>query len=180
MPPLPPVFTADVRNEMASGKSVMFDLQGDNHEPIPVNHEPTVLYLMNPRGHDYTFNGNGTSGNGQLIKSMQGAVTFNCNLGHTGKNIISEGKLTVNGTISGPLELRARGTLSGTVVLNDVITFEGALNYEGCRLMPEPVITFKKSVTLPGDVYIEAKPGNKMVVEGVYSAKAAKNKVGNV
>lgn len=166
MPPLPPVFTADVRNEMASGKSVMFDLQGDNHEPIPVNHEPTVLYLMNPRGHDYTFNGNGTSGNGQLIKSMQGAVTFNCNLGHTGKNIISEGKLTVNGTISGPLELRARGTLSGTVVLNDVITFEGALNYEGCRLMPEPVITFKKSVTLPGDVYIEAKPGNKMVVEG--------------
>lgn len=166
MPPLPPVFTADVRNEMASGKSVMFDLQGDNHSPLTIDHSPTVLYLMNPRGHDYTFNGNGTSGSGQLIKSMQGTVTFNCNLGHTGKNIISEGTLQVGGTISGPIELRARGTLSGNAVLNDTITFEGALNYEGCRLMPEPVITCKKSVTIPGDVYIEIEPGNKVVVEG--------------
>ena len=166
MPPLPPVFEADVRNEMASGKSVMFDLQGDNHEPITVNHSPKMLYLMNPSGHDYTFSGKGTTGDGQLIKSMQGTVTFNCDLGHTGKNIISEGTLYVNGTINGPVELRARGTLCGHAVLNDTITFEGALNYEGCRLMPETVITFKKSITLPGDVYIEMKPGNKIVVEG--------------
>lgn len=166
MPPLPPVYTSDVRNEMASGKSVMFDLQGNNNEPITVNHSPSMLYLMNPRGHDYSFTGNGTTGNGMMIKSMQGLVTFNCNLGHTGKNIISEGTLAVNGTISGPVELRARGTLSGNAVLNDTITFEGALNYEGCRLMPESAITFKKSVTLPGEVYIEIKPGNKIVVEG--------------
>ena len=157
MPPLPPVFEADVRNEMASGKSVMFDLQGDNHEPITVNHSPSMLYLMNPRGHDYSFTGNGTTGNGQLIKSMQGSVTFNCNLGHTGKNIISEGTLAVNGTISGPVELRARGTLSGKAILNDTITFEGALNYEGCRLKPGNPMTFKKSVTLPGNVYLEIK-----------------------
>ena len=164
MPPLPPVFTTDVRNEMASGKSVMFDLQGDNHEPITVNHEPTVLYLMNPRGHDYTFNGNGTSGNGQLIKSMQGKVSFNCNLGHTGKNIISEGTLEVNGTISGPVELRARGTLGGNAILSDTVTFEGALNYEGCRLdlgngfsndNNTPGIKSAKSMVLPGNVYLE-------------------------
>ena len=36
MPPLPPVYEADVRNEMASGKSVMFDLQGDNHSPLTI------------------------------------------------------------------------------------------------------------------------------------------------
>ena len=157
MPPLPPVFTADVRNEMASGKSVMFDLQGDNHEPITVNHSPTMLYLMNPSGHDYAFSGKGTTGNGQLIKSMQGIATFNCDLGHTGKNIISEGTLEVNGTINGPVELRARGTLSGNAVLKDTIVFEGALNYEGCRLMPPTggFITSKKSMTLPGNVYIE-------------------------
>lgn len=166
MPPLPPVFTADVRNEMANGKSVMFDLQGDNHDPITVNHEPTMLYLMNPLGHNYTFSGKGTMGTGALIKSMQGEVTFNCDLGHTGQNIISEGMLAVNGTISGLVELRARGTLSGNAVLNDTITFEGALNYEGCRLMPDSIITFKKSITLPGDVYIEVKPSNKIVVEG--------------
>ena len=166
MPPLPPVFEADVRNEMVSGQSVMFDLQGNNHEPIAVNHEPTMLYLMNPRGHDYVFTGKGTTGDGQLIKSMQGAVTFNCDLGHTGQNIISEGTLMVNGTISGPVELRARGTLGGNAILNDTITFEGALNYEGCRLLPEPTITFKNSTTLSGDVYIEVTPGNKIVVEG--------------
>ena len=157
MPPLPPVFEADVRNEMASGKSVMFDLQGNNLEPITVNHEPSMLYLMNPSGHDYTFGGKGTTGTGQLIKSMQGTVTFNCGLGHTGKNIISEGTLEVNGTINGPVELRARGTLSGNATLNDTITFEGALNYEGCRLkLPTGgIITSKKSMTLPGNVYID-------------------------
>ena len=155
IPPLPPVFEADVRNEMASGKSVMFDLQGDNHSPLTIDHSPTMLYLMNPRGHDYAFTGKGTTGDGQLIKSMQGSVTFNCDLGHTGKNIISEGELWVNGTINGPVELRARGTLSGKAILNDTITFEGALNYEGCRLKPGNPMISKKSMTLPGNVYLE-------------------------
>ena len=165
MPPLPPVFTADVRNEMASGKSVMFDLQGDNHSTLTIDHSPTVLYLMNPRGHDYTFSGKGTKGNGHLIKSMQGKAVFNCNLNHTGTNIVSEGELVVNGEIAGPVELRARGTLSGNVTLKDTITFEGALNYEGCRLMPgnnddlEGVITSKKNMTLPGNVYLEVTAG---------------------
>ena len=166
LPPLPPVFEADVRNEMASGKSVMFDLQGDNQKTITVNHEPTMLYLMNPHGHDYTFSGTGTTGSGKLIKSMQGTTTFNCNLGHTGKNLISEGTLCVNGEIAGPVELRARGTLSGNATLQDTITFEGALNYEGCRLKPETIITSKKSLVLPGEVYIEVNPGAKIIVEG--------------
>ena len=158
LPPLPPVFTADVRNEWANGKSVMFDLQGDNQEPITVNHEPTTLYLMNPRGHDYTFKGTGTKGDGQLIKAMLGKATFDCDLGHTGLNLISEGELCVNGAIAGPVELRARGTLSGDPTLKDTITFEGALHYEGCRLKPSTassVITSMKSMTLPGNVYLE-------------------------
>ena len=166
MPPLPPVYEADVRNAMASGQSVMFDLQGDNHSTITVNHSPTVLYLMNPRGHDYAFSGEGTTGTGQLIKSMQGRVTFDCNLSHTGTNIISEGTLVVNGTVSGPVDLRARGTLAGRATLAGSVSFEGGLNYEGCRLMPQPLMTFKRSLTLPGDVYIEVEPGNKIVVEG--------------
>ena len=168
MPPLPPVFEADVRNQMASGKSVMFDLQGSNGATFNVNGEaPAMLYLMNPRGRDYTFNGTGTTGNGQLVKSMQGTATFNCNLGHTGLNIVSEGTLEVNGEIAGPVELRARGTLAGTAILLDTITFEGALNYEGCRLRPADKLSFKKSVTLPGNVYIElVQPGHCLDVEG--------------
>ena len=170
LPPLPPVFEADMRwtSPVSSagpgfnGVSVMFDISGDNSTPVDLQPaiSPTVLYLMNPRDHDYTFTGKGTSGSGQLIKSMQGTATFNCNLGHTGKNIISEGTLLVNGEIAGPVELRARGTLSGNAVLNDTITFEGALNYEGCRLRPTDagsVITSKRSMTLPGDVYLEVK-----------------------
>jgi hypothetical protein len=167
MPPLPPVFEADVHNQMASGKSVMFDLQGNYHEPITVNHEPTTLYLMNPRGCDYTFNGTGTKGNGQLVKSMQGTATFNCNLCHTGLNLISEGTLWVNGEIAAPVELRARGTLGGKVTLKDTITFEGALNYEGCRLIPGQMVS-KKSMTLPGNVYLEFQDRghSNLTVEG--------------
>ena len=170
MPPLPPVFEADIRNEMASGKSVMFDLQGSNATPIVIATPaaPTTLYLMNPRGHDYTFCGAGTTGTGQLIKSMQGKVTFDGDLGHSGLNIISEGTLCVNGNIDGPVELRARGTLCGFATLHDTLTFEGALNYEGCRLMTTHqaddtnnthgfpgIITSKKSMVVPGNVYLE-------------------------
>ena len=64
----------------------------------------------------------------------------------------------VHGTIGGPVELRARGTLAGTPTLQDTITFEGALNHEGCRLKPEGhhgTIISKKSMTLPGEVYLE-------------------------
>ncbi len=195
MPPLPPVFEADLRWKggasvatgfatfdmtqqvpYADGKSLMFDLCGDNSKRIniekPLN--APVIYLMNPRGHDYELQSNHlwdtnaivTTGTGQLIKSMQGTVKVAGYLRHTGRTIISEGTLLVNGEIDGPVELRARGTLSGTVTLKDTLVFEGALNYEGCRLMPsnydeplEGVITSKKSVTLPGNVYVEVTAG---------------------
>ena len=91
------------------------------------------------------------------------------NLAFTGPTIISEGTLCINGTVAGPVELRARGTLSGNAVLNGDITFEGALNYEGCRLMPtgaDGVITFNNSLTLPGNVYIEVEPGGHLMVNG--------------
>ena len=177
LPPLPPVFTADLRWQggssvesgfatfhmtasapYADGKSLMFDLSGDNSQPIalgqPLN--ATTLYLMNPRGHDYTFTGKGTTGTGRLIKSMQGTATFNAGLGHTGTTLISEGTLCVNGTISGPVELRAKGTLAGNANLNDTIIFEGALNHEGCRLKPGGnIIASKKSMVIPGNVYLE-------------------------
>ena len=164
LPPLPPVFEADMRFKSLvssegpgyNGVSVMFDISGDNSRDIGLTPAitPTTLYLMNPRGHDYTFNGAGTAGNGNMIKSMQGTAMFNCNLGHKGSNLISEGTLVVNGEIAGPVELRARGTLAGSAVLLDTITFEGALNYEGCRLVPDNMVS-KKSMTLPGNVYIE-------------------------
>ena len=185
LPPLPPVFEADLRWQggtttvesgfstfdmnapapYTDGRSIMFDLSGDNASPIRLTSplKPSVLYLMTPLGHDYTFRGTATAGSGQLIKSMLGTVTVNGDLGHTGTTIISEGTLAVNGTVSGPVELRAKGTLAGNITLQDTVVFEGALNYEGCRLMPggedipSGVMLSKKSMTLPGDVYMEVK-----------------------
>ncbi len=177
-PPLPPVFQTDLRwrggsvesgftsfdmtadSPLADGKSLMFDLTGDNSQPITLSQplNAPAIFLMNPLGHDYTFGGEGTTGTGSLVKSMQGTATFNADLGHTGGTIVSEGTLAVHGTIGGPVELRARGTLAGTPTLQDTITFEGALNHEGCRLKPEGhhgTIISKKSMTLPGEVYLE-------------------------
>lgn len=171
LPPLPPVFVSDLRwkgngewttfdmtqaGTYANGMSLMFDLSGDNSLPISLKAPmaPSVLYLMNPHGHNYTFNNKGTTGTGQLIKSMQGTATFNANLGHTGLTLISEGTLCVNGHIAGPVELRAKGTLSGNATLQDTLIFEGALNHEGCRLKIADM-TSKKSMTIPGNVYLE-------------------------
>jgi len=185
MPPLPPVYESDLRYKgngqystfdmtadapYAEGKSVLFDLSGDNSVAVAPSSplQPSMLYLMNPRGHDYLFQGDVTAGKGGLIKSMQGTATVNGTLGHTGKTIISEGTLEVNGTIAGPVELRARGTLGGRFTLQDTITFEGALNYEGCRLKAGgDVISSEKSMVLPGEVYLEIdavmpQPGNPL------------------
>lgn len=179
LPPLPPVFVADLRWKggtwqngftsfdmtqslsYAEGKTVMFDLSGDNSSPIILSgsYKPSCFYMMNPRGHDYVFQGDGSlAGNMTFIKSMLGTATFNNNFEFTGNTIISEGTLAVNGSIASTVELRAKGTLSGNAVLLNDISFEGALNYEGCRLLPsgkEGVITFNKNLTIPGEVFIE-------------------------
>ena len=187
LPPLPPVFETDLRwgnngftnfdmtqtAELAEGKSVMFDIAGNNSSTITTDaaFNAPCVYIMNPRGHDYAFLGHHkqlTTGSGTLIKSMQGKATLICDLGHTGPTIISEGTLEVErNSIAGPVELRARGTLSGSVTLQDTITFEGALNYEGCRLMPGfPGILSKKSMVLPGNVYLEISTQKLLTTNG--------------
>ena len=198
-PPVPPTMVTDLRwksgdittgcttydqtaaQNYADGKSILFDISGANSTPISLTGamKPKAVYVMNPKGHDYTFSGTGTlDGEMTLTKSMQGTATFNNDFNFTGNTIVSEGRLNVNGKIKGPVELRAKGTLGGNPVLNGAITFEGALNYEGCRLMPgttdEPygTMTVNHDLTLPGNVYIEetlnttdAKNG-KLVVNG--------------
>lgn len=185
-PPLPPTMVTDLRwagggtwsaggsgfttfdqtatQNFADGKTVVFDVSGDNTQTISLNGllKPKAVYLMAPSGHDYTFGGDGTlAGDAELWKSMLGKATFNTSLAHTGKTVVSEGTLEVNGTIAGPVDLRAKGTLAGVCTLGDSIAFEEALNYEGCRLMPGNAstpygtMTFAKSLTLPGGVYIE-------------------------
>lgn len=179
-PPLPPTLTADLRyvsggsftasgtfssfdqttsETFAAGKSVIFDISGDTAAiTLAKSTAPSAVYLMNPAGHNYAFNGGSLAGDMTLYKSMQGTATFNSDFAFSGTTLISEGTLAVNGTIAGDVDLRARGTLSGDVTVCGTVTFEGGLNYEGCRLMPagkDGVMTFNGDLTLPGDVYIE-------------------------
>ena len=197
-PPLPPTMMADYRwksgaawsvngsgfasydmttaQNYVDGKSLVFDISGDNSQTITINGtlKPKTVYMMVPRGHDYTFSGTGSlAGDMELWKSMLGNVTFNNNLDYTGLTVVSEGILCVNGTIAGPLSLRAKGTLSGNVTVKGNVDFEGALNYEGCRLMPvgtDGVMTFAKDLVVTGDVYLEISAADgkcgKLVVDG--------------
>ncbi len=166
------------------GQSVLFDMGGQNSKAIEIQGTlcPSSVYLMTPKGKDYVFGGSGTlSGSMELWKSMQGSATIDNNLDYTGQTVVSEGTLCLNGKVAGPVDLRAKGTLAGVGEFDGEISFEGALNYEGCRLMPgngvQPygVMKFSRSLTIPGEVYIEikAKAGmcGKLMVNGDLTLK---------
>ncbi len=183
LPPLPPTLTAEARYRSGAwgigqesftsfdqtqalaysdGQSVIFDITGDNSSAIQITGEvkPSATYMMNPKGHDFVANGT-IAGSGEIIKSQPGNFTLNGAIATSAKTIVSEGTLTLNGTLANALELRARGTLAGNAVLNGAVTFEGGLNYEGCRLAPGAAdapfgtITTGGDLTLTGGVYVE-------------------------
>lgn len=182
LPPLPPVLEADLRYQSGAwtngaggftsydqtqplaytdGKSVMFDISASNTSvDITGEVKPSATFLINPLKKDFVLNGS-IAGEGNVIKSQQGTVTIKGDLTTTGTTIVSEGTLVLEGSMAGALELRAKGTLAGNPVLNGAITFEGGLNYEGCRLAPGTadapygVMTFNKDLTLKGGVFME-------------------------
>ncbi|MFT3751799.1 MAG: autotransporter-associated beta strand repeat-containing protein [Paludibacter sp.] len=145
-PPVAPVQTADVymttENTFSAttqaGKSVMLDIRNPNIN-ISINEEVTLsrLWLMNPKGKNYSISGTGKfTGAMDVVKSLQGDVTFNGNYDYSGKTRISEGRLFVNGTLASPVQLDARGVIGGNATLNGGITLETGLNIEGGRLEP--------------------------------------------
>jgi len=107
LPPLPPVMTADVSYKngdwsasLANGKTILFDLTGQNSATININSvvTPDTTFFMTPKGHDYTFAGSGKiGGKGDIWKSMLGTVTLQNGMATTGTTYISEGMLLVNG-----------------------------------------------------------------------------------
>lgn len=139
----------------ADGKSLLIDLNTDDAISVNAAMQPSVLYAMPVNGQRVTLSGAGSlAGDMDLWKSQQGTLATDIPLDYTGTTYISEGTLEVNGEIKGAVNLRARGTLSGKATVN-AISFEGALNYEGCRLMPTEQITFKQGLNLDKRVYME-------------------------
>ena len=169
-PQLPPTMVTDLvwkgtdsfsnyeRSEAAAyadGKSLLIDLNTDASVSVNTAMQPSVLYAMPTKGQRVTLSGTGSlTGDMELWKSQQGTLVANVPLDYTGTTYISEGTLEVNGEIKGNVNLRARGTLSGKAIVN-AISFEGALNYEGCRLMPTEQMTFKQGLKLDRKVYME-------------------------
>lgn len=159
-PQLPPVMVADDENDVFGitlGDATITPRSGmKNVYAMPVKNQKLTLA--------------GLDGSATLWKSQQGTLVVNGDNASTGKTIISEGMLEVNGEVKGCVDLRARGTLAGDAVVNDIV-FEGALNYEGCRLMPNEQMTFKNGLTLDKFVYMEM---DIVTAEGMQSADLLK------
>lgn len=169
-PQLPPTMVTDLvwkgtdsfsnyeRSEAAAyadGKSLLIDLNTDASVSVNTAMQPSVLYAMPTKGQCVALSGTGSlTGDMDLWKSQQGTLVANVPLDYTGTSYISEGTLEVNGEIKGDVNLRARGTLSGKAIVN-AVSFEGALHYEGCRLMPTEQMTFKQGLKLDKKVYME-------------------------
>lgn len=161
------------------GQSVLFDVSGDSTQTIslPSTVRPSKTYFMVPLDHAYTIGGSGAiGGTGEVWKSERGRLTLNADLSTTGRTVVSNGTLCVNGTIGGSVSVRALGTLAGKAVLNGDVAFEGSLNYAGSRLMPSGVMTFGKSLTIDRQVYDEVTLGggtvDKLLVKGDLTVKA--------
>ena len=160
-PQLPPVMVADEENDV-------FGLDLGDATIAPHSGVKNV-YAMPVKEQILTLNG--LDGNATLWKSQQGTLIINGDNISTGKTIISEGMLEVNGEVKGCVDLRARGTLAGDAVVNDIV-FEGALNYEGCRIAPGAMahamdnpnglpnlsigaVTFKKGLNIDKRTFLE-------------------------
>ncbi|GAB6010973.1 rhamnogalacturonan lyase family protein [Viscerimonas tarda] len=165
LPPVAPVQTADVyltssnalTAAIADGKSVMLDIRNPNTSiALNENIAPTRLWLMNPKGKNYTIGGTGKlTGAADVVKSLQGDVTLNGNQDYTGLTRVSEGRLFVNGTLAGAVRVDARGVIGGNATLSSGIVLETGLNVEGGRIEPGNgadlgTLTIVGNLSLPG------------------------------
>lgn len=170
-PPLPPVMVTDlvVRSSDSytdftrtatvpyqDGQSVLYDLNTAADITLSTAMQPSVVYLMPVKGQTITFSGKGEfAGGGDIWKSQNGKAVLTVPVTTSGALYISEGTLESDNVIGCAVYLRAKGTLSGSPTLLDSVVFEGALNYEGCRLMPHGIMTFQKDLVVKSRLFIE-------------------------
>ena len=124
------------------------------------------LYLMPVKEQTLTIaDGSKLDGNCLVWKSQQGKATISAQGMTAGRVIVSEGELNIQDTeLKTLVDLRARGTLSGNGKVRS-ISFEGALNNEGCRIKPMPLITIKDNMVIDKKVYVETDIDNGGLVE---------------
>ncbi|MDD4970379.1 MAG: autotransporter-associated beta strand repeat-containing protein [Paludibacter sp.] len=179
------------------GDDVMFDISGSNSSAIQLNSDlaPSKLWAINPLGHDFTLSGTGKlTGAMELVKSLNGSFILNGNHTYTGKTIVSEGSVFVNGSLASPVVILAKGTLGGNAVLNGGITLNPALNIEGGRLSPGNGLapgklgkmTINSNVVMAGKVNVQldilpfdAYKNDSLVINGNLTLSGVNNVVIN-
>ena len=148
-PQLPPVMRADAENQvfdLTLGDAVIApDAAMKNIYAMPVVKQTLTIK---------EFKGSSVQGF-NLWKAQHGTLEVTTPITTTGKVYITEGTLKSTSTISAPVELRARGVLSGSPTLSGGITFEGALNYAEGILLPEGTMTFQGGLKIDQRLFIE-------------------------
>ena len=168
-PQVPPVMVADESTDVfgiADGTKTIKPRQGMKN-----------IYVMPVKGQTLTLES--LTGSAALWKSQQGTLLLNGDNTSAGATIVSEGTLLLNGNIAGTVDLRARGTLAGTGSVGGLIV-EGALNYEGGRIMPSKSITFNGGLNLNKKTYIELNLGEGDMVKVNGDLAIAANVIINV
>lgn len=182
-PALPPYIRAqrtwgkeDSNWTSGAESSILFGLGGNREVLLVGDAHADSLFVIAPADYDYHFGGNGNLCGREIWKSGVGKALLGEGVGIAaeGRLYISEGTLELqNGTIHGPVELRARGTLAGNVTVDGTLSLEGALNYEGCRLMPSEKISVKGDLAIDHLLYVELSEPSAAVapvqVEGTVS-----------
>ena len=120
-------FTATVFNP---GDTVLFDLTGSNSAPINLTSSLQPGWVMVHSPKNYTFSGSGSlDGAMKLTKAGGGKLTFNGTNNYTGKTLVAEGSLVINGSLpSSPVTVRGGvwldGRLGGTGVVGSPVVCE--------------------------------------------------------
>ena len=154
-PPLPPFIQADAENEV-------FGLTlGD--ATITPSASAKNIYAMPVKGQTLTLSAP-LGGSANLWKSQQGTMIVNSAVTTTGATIVSQGTLQVDGSISGNVDLRARGILSGKGSVGS-LTFEGSLNYAEGVVKPLGTLTVNSDLNINKNTYIEINIDNKSLLK---------------
>ena len=146
-----------VKVPFVSGASVLFDVTGSNHAAVTLagSLQPASVRVWSPA--DYTFAGPGElSGAMALTKAGAGRLIFNGTNRYTGRTLIGEGSLMVNGWLPfSPVTVRGGvwrdGRLCGTGVIGSAVRIE-----EGGGLSPGQgtnspgTLTLSNHLTLAG------------------------------
>ena len=97
-----------------NGDTVIFSFNGFNTEPVSLTEDlaPGLVVFASPD--DYTLEGDGSlTGNMNLYKSQRGSLTLQGNHDFSGKTIVSDGALIVNGTLTNSKVLVSGGIWGG-------------------------------------------------------------------